>query len=344
MSNLLFVGDCIDGLSSLPDGIGDLFYVDPPFFSNRNYFANAGKASQRKIFTDRWQGGLNEYCTWMESLLRECRRVIKNTGSIYLHCDHHASHYVKVLLDKIFGYANFRNEIIWKRQNAHNDWSQGARHFGRIHDVIFLYTASEKYVWNPVFAPYDTDYVERAYRFKEEGTGRRYALGDLSGPGGASKGNPRYAFLGVTRNWRYSEARMQKLLEAGMIVQTTSGSVPLRKRYLDEMRGTQVQDIWDDIKPVNSGAEKVGYPTQKPRKLLERIISASSNEGDLLIDPLFGSGSSLLTASKLGRRWIGIDSSAYACSLTRKQLEKAGMGEFSLESVTYSPRACNSRS
>ncbi len=198
---------------------------------------------------------------------------------------------------------------------------------------MFFYTASDHYVWNPVFAPYDVEYVERAYRFREEGTGRRYALGDLSGPGGASKGNPRYDFLGVTRNWRYSEARMQELLEAGRIVQTSPGSVPALKRYLDEMRGTQVQDSWDDIKPVNRGAEKVGYPTQKPRKLLERIISASSNEGDLLVDPLFGSGPSLLTASKLGRRWIGIDSSPYACSLTRKQLKRAGVDEVNVQSV-----------
>src|SRR5271169_6772884 len=158
MPNFLYAGDCIDGLSSLPDGIGDLFYVDPPFFSNRNYFANAGKPNQRKIFTDCWEGGLDEYCQWMESLLVQCRRVIKESGSMYLHCDQHASHYVKVLLDKIFGYENFRNEIIWKRQNAHNDWSQGARHFGRIHDVLLFYSASENYVWNPVFVPYDQQY------------------------------------------------------------------------------------------------------------------------------------------------------------------------------------------
>ena len=325
MSNLLYVGDCVRGLSSLPSGIGDLFYVDPPFFSNRSYFANAGKANQRKIFTDRWEGGLEQYCKWMESLLVQCRRVIKHSGSIYLHCDQHASHYVKVLLDKIFGYENFRNEIIWKRQNAHNDWSQGARHFGRIHDVLFFYSASENYTWNPVFVPYDAHYVEHSYRHREEATGRRYALGDLSGPGGASKGNPRFTFLGVTRNWRYSKATMQQLFEKGRIVQTRPDSVPMLKRYLDEMRGMQVQDMWDDIKPVNRGAEKVGYPTQKPCKLLDRIITTSSNEGDLLIDPLFGSGSALLTASMLGRRWIGMDSSTYASNLTRKRLKKAGV-------------------
>ena len=325
MSNALYLGDCVEALSSLPSGIGDLFYVDPPFFSNRNYFANAGKPNQRKIFTDCWVGGLDEYCQWMESLLVQCRRVIKESGSMYLHCDQHASHYVKVLLDKIFGYENFRNEIIWKRQNAHNDWSQGARHFGRIHDVLFFYSASEDYAWNPVFVPYDEHYVERTYRHLENATGRYYALGDLSGPGGASKGNPRFTFLGATRNWRYSQEKMQKLLEAGRIVQTSQDTVPKLKRYLDEMNGTQVQDMWDDIKPVNRGGEKLGYPTQKPCRLLERIISASSNRGDVLIDPLFGSGTSLLTASKLGRRWIGIDSSTYACNLTRRRLERAGV-------------------
>lgn len=325
LENILYRGNCVELLSDLPPSLADLIYVDPPFFSNRSYFANAGKATQRRVFTDRWLGGLEEYSDWIESLLTQCRRILKNSGSIYVHCDHHASHYVKQLLDELFGYSNFRNEIVWRRQNAHNDWSQGARHFGRIHDVILVYTASERYTWNPIFTSYEPEYLDRVYRFTEVGSGRRYALGDLSGPGGASKNNPRYSLLGVTRNWRYSEAKMKRLLAEGRIVQSEREGVPRVKRYLDEMKGRQVQDIWDDINPVTRGREKVGYPTQKPIKLLERIIAASSNVGDLVIDPLFGSGTSLLAATRLERRWIGMDSSHYACSLARNRLRGAGV-------------------
>jgi hypothetical protein len=150
---------------------------------------------------------------------------------------------------------------------------------GRLHDIVFFYTKGDDFTCNMQFTPYDQEYVDTFYHYVELGTGRRYRLGDIAGPGGAAKGNPRYEFLGVTRYWRYSKERMQELFEQGRIVQTKPGAVPAYKRYLDEMPGVPLQDIWDDIPPIAAQAkERLGYPTQKPLPLLERIIAYSSNE------------------------------------------------------------------
>ena len=177
-----------------------------------------------------------------------------------------------------------------------------------IHDVILFYTKSEDWIWNPVHTEYDEDYVEAFYRHTEEETGRRYRLGDLTGPGGAAKGNPSYSVMGVTRYWRYSEEKMQDLIKNGRVVQTKPGTVPQYKRYLDEMEGVPLQDLWTDIKPIGAhAAERLGYPTQKPEALLERIIASSSNEGDVVLDPFCGCGTTIAAAQRLGRQWIGID-------------------------------------
>ncbi len=240
-----------------------------------------------------------------------------------MHCDYHASHYLKVIMDRVFGYGRFINEIVWKRQSAHCDAKQGSRHFGRIHDSILVYSKSKDYVWNQIFAPYEPSYVRKYYRFTERQTGRRFALGDLTAPGGFGNRNPKYEFLGIQRYWRYSRDNMQKLEQQGRIHVTGSGRVPKLKRYLDEMPGVPLQDIWTDTWTPSRG-ENCVFPTMKPNALLERIIQVSSNPGSLVLDPFCGSGTSLLAAHRLDRSWIGIDISREAVRVSARRLTAAG--------------------
>ncbi len=344
-----------------PDECVDLIYLDPPFNSKKDYNIlfkeNRGVESEAQIkaFTDSWHwtqaaqdtyqdivvngptkvgtliGALNEtlghndvmaYLVMMTARLIELHRVLKPTGSLYLHCDPVASHYLKLVLDQIFSPVNFRNEIIWKRSSAHSDIGQGAKHMGRLHDIIFFYSKSDEFTCNMEFLPYDEEYTSNFYRHIEPGTGRKYTLDNIAGPMGAAKGNPYYEFLGVTRYWRYSKERMQKLFEQGRIVQSKPGAVPRYKRYLDEMQGVPLQDIWDDLQPIGAQAkERLGYPTQKPQALLERIINYSSNEGDIVLDPFCGCGTAVVAAQKLGRKWIGIDVTHLAINLMRVRLK-----------------------
>ena len=264
------------------------------------------------------------YLVMMAPRLVELRRVLKPTGSIYLHCDPTASHYLKLLMDTVFGPEQFRTEITWKRTSAHSDTRQGRQQHGRVHDLILFYSKSDTWTWNPLYTEYDEDYTDRFYRHVEPETGRRFRLGDLTGPGGAAKGNPSYEVMGITRYWRYSKERMAGLIEQGRIVQTRAGAVPAYKRYLDEMPGVPLQDLWTDIQPIASQArERLGYPTQKPQALLERIIQASSNEGDVVLDPFCGCGTAVAAAEKLKRRWIGIDVTHLAVALMKSRLRTA---------------------
>ena len=264
------------------------------------------------------------YLVMMTPRLVELRRVLKPTGSLYLHCDPTASHYLKILLDTVFGKENFRTEITWKRTSAHNDTKQGREQHGRIHDVLFFYTKGNSWTWNPIYTDYDPEYVDKFYKYVEPETGRRYTLGDLTAPGGASKGNPHYELMGVTRYWRYGQESMQNLIDTGRIIQVKPGLVPRYKRYLDEMPGTTLQDIWNDIGPISSHAkERLGYPTQKPEALLERIINASSNAGDVVLDPFCGCGTAVAAAQKLGRQWLGIDITHLAVALLKSRLKTA---------------------
>lgn len=345
----------------IPSASVDLIYLDPPFNSNRSYnvlFRSRGGAeaqAQIEAFDDTWvwsqeseglyrelvEGGapakvadaleamrkllgdndLLAYLIMMSARMVELHRVLKPTGSLYLHCDPTASHYLKLLLDAVFGPDRFRSEITWKRTTAHSDALQGRRQHGRIHDVLLFYTRSDQWTWNPIHVPYGDAYIETKYRYIEPGTGRRYRLDNLTGPGGAAKGNPSYEVMGVTRHWRYSKERMVALIAAGRVVQTKPGAVPQYKRYLDEMPGVPIQDMWTDIDPINSmAAERLGYPTQKPEALLERIIAASSNEGDVVLDPFCGCGTAIAVAQRLKRRWIGIDVTYLAIDLIRNRL------------------------
>ena len=321
-TNEVICGDSINTLEKIPKNSINLIYLDPPFFSNRRYqkYDKHGKLSS---FDDTWEDGLPQYLDFMTKIISQCHRDLDKEGTIFVHCDWHSSHYLKVELDKVFGYKNFKNEIVWKRHNSHNDTKQGARIFGRIHDVILYYSKGKNPTWNPIYQKYSDEYVKKAYKHVEKETGRHYAHGDLGGPGGEAKGDPHYTFLGITRYWRYSKTRMMELYKNGGIVQTKLGNMPSLKRYLDEMKGIQLQDMWDDIKPVQfSKKESVHYPTQKPIKLLERLVSISSNEKDIVLDPFCGSGTTLVAAQNLGRRWIGIDKNKDACDIAKKRLEQ----------------------
>ncbi len=261
------------------------------------------------------------YLVEMAVRLVELHRVLKPSGSLYLHCDPTASHYLKVVLDGVFGPDKFLAEIAWKRSSAHSDGKQGRRQYGRIHDVLLAYAKSGDWTWNQLYTPYDPEYVDAFYRHVEPSTGRRYRLGDLTGPGGAAKGNPEYELMGVTRYWRYSQENMDRLVAEGRVIQTRPGAVPAYKRYLDEMPGVPLQDLWTDIKPIGAqAAERLGYPTQKPLALLERIIETSSNPGDVILDPFCGCGTALIAAEKLGRKWIGIDVTYLSIAVMKARL------------------------
>lgn len=347
----------------IADASVDLIYLDPPFNSQANYNVlfkgpkGDRSAAQIEAFTDTWSwcdeterafddvirsshvaaaellralrsvlpdNDLMAYLAMMAVRLLELHRVLKSSGSLYLHCDPTASHYLKILLDAIFGAERFRSEIVWKRSSAHSDSKQGRRQHGRIHDILLFYAKSAAWTWHQQYTPYDETYVKNTYRYTEPDTGRRYALGDLAGPGGAMKGNPRYEVLGVTRHWRFSRERMAELIAEGRVVQPRPGTVPRYKRYLDELSGVPLQDLWTDLPPVAAQAqERLGYPTQKPLALLERIIASSSNKGDVVLDPFCGCGTAVHAAQTLDRRWIGIDVTHLAIALIEQRMKDA---------------------
>jgi len=367
--NALFYGDNLDVLRRyVKDETVDLVYLDPPFNSNASYnvlFGHADgsrAAAQIRAFEDTWRwdqaaatayqetiqkGGeaahamaafqalLGEanmlaYLSMMAPRLVELRRVLKSTGSLYLHCDPTASHYLKLLLDAIFGPQNFRTEIIWKRSTAHSDTRQGRKQHGRIHDVILFYTRSDEWSWEPIYTAYDEAYVRAKYPHTDP-DGRRYGLWDMTGPGGAAKGNPRYEVMGVSKYWRYSEERMAQLIAEGRVAQSGPGKVPRFKRYLDESDGIPLQDLWTDIDPINSqAAERLGYPTQKPEALLERIIRSGCPPDGTVLDPFCGCGTTIAAAQKLKRKWVGIDLTALAMSLIKSRLTTMGSADYTI--------------
>lgn len=363
----------------IPDESVDLIYLDPPFNSNATYSvlfkSQSGEASAAQIqaFDDTWHwnpqtealflsmigGGcpprvadalaamrnllgtsdINAYIVMMTARLVELHRVLKPTGSLYLHCDPTASHYLKLILDATFGPENFRNEVIWKRTGAHGR----AKKWGPIHDTLLYYSKTNDYTWNRVFEAYDQAYVDDFYRFEDEHG--RYRLVTLDGPGtcGGPSGQPWRDVdpTDVGRHWEvppdralpdwfehptgYSKMTVQERLEvldaAGLIYWPPRGTKPQHKRYLDAAEGNPVQDIIADIRPISShAAERLGYPTQKPLALLERIIAASSNDGDVVLDPFCGCGTAVDAAEKLHRRWIGIDVTYLAIDLIRKRM------------------------
>jgi site-specific DNA-methyltransferase (adenine-specific) len=320
-THVIYCGDNLEQLKKLPPACVDLIYIDPPFNSNRNYEAFWGETKEKRSFDDR-HASTEAYISYMRPRCVELARVLKKTGAFFYHCDWHASHYVKVMLDQILGESSFVNEVIWKRQSAHSDAKQGSKHLGRVHDTIFFYCGGGDYYFEHLYKPYDQEYLDSFYKYTEPKTGRRYRLGDLTAPGGASpsKGNPYYEFLGVKRYWRFSKKNMQELHAKGLIIQTKPKAVPTYKRYLDEGKGVALGTIWDDIPPVQGTGEGLGYPTQKPLKLLERIIQMASKENAIVLDAFCGCGTALVAAENLGRQWIGIDISPTACRVMAKRM------------------------
>ena len=353
MTNLLYYGDNLDVLRRhIDDETVDLVYLDPPFNSNQDYnvlFAEHGvrAAAQIKAFEDTWgwdesaarayqdivEGGGNvsealvafraflgtsdmmAYLAMMAPRLVELRRVLKPTGSIYLHCDPTASHYLKIIMDSIFGATNFKNEIIWKRTSGHSD----ATRYGHVHDSILFYTKNEKYVWNGPYQAYDPEYVEQYYRYADP-DGRKWMSGDASAAG-LQGGGYEYEWKGITRIWRMPIETMERLDSEGRIYYTKNGIARI-KRYLDESDGMPAQDVWNDIQALRSWhkGERLDYPTQKPESLLDRIIEASTNPGMLVLDPFCGCGTAIASAQRLGRSWIGIDITHLAIGLIKSRL------------------------
>ncbi len=323
-TRVIYCGDNLDQLRKLPDACVDLIYIDPPFNSNRNYEVFWGETKEKRSFEDRHES-TQAYIEFMRPRCVELARVLKKAGSFYYHCDWHASHYVKVMLDQIFGENNFLNEIIWKRSAAHSDTKQGRKAYGNVSDSIFVYSGGNDRdrVWNTKYLPYDESYLEDFYKHVDEQTGRRYRLDNLTAakPGG----DVSYEFHGTRpykgRYWAYSKENMEKFLAEGRLYFPQSGGTPCYKRYLDEMPGVSLQNVWDDIPPIGSKAdERLGYPTQKPLTLLERILEVSSNENDIVLDAFCGCGTAIVAAQNLKRQWIGIDVSPTACRVMAKRL------------------------
>ena len=369
MRNSLFFGDNLEVLrTEIADASVDLIYLDPPFNSAANYnvlFKSPdGRANEGSIeaFEDTWHWGdsaadayetvvmskhagagamlramrialgendLMAYLAMMAVRLIELHRVLKPTGSLYLHCDPTASHYLKMLLDGVFGLPSYHNEIIWKRTTVHNDSRSGSR----VHDVIFFCTRSPRadFTWTDPREPHDEGYVADKYRH-DDGDGRAYMLDNMTSP--SPRPRMTYEWKGFpppAKGWRYELETMQRLDAEGRIWYPTGKDGqpdhtkrPRLKRYLAEMRGPVVGDVWTTIPPINSQAqERLGYPTQKPLALLQRIIAASSNPGDVVLEPFCGCGTAVHAAEKLGRRWIGIDITHLAISLIERRMKDA---------------------
>ena len=351
----LWTGDNLDIMRGMNSASVDLIYLDPPFNSNRDYAAPIGSKAAGAAFKDTWTlddvdeawhgeiadrdpalyaiidasgfshgKGMKSYLIMMAVRLLEMKRLLKDTGSLYLHCDPTASHYLKTLMDAIFGHGNFRSEVVWRRSRAK---SLAFRGYPNSADILLYYSSSDGFVWNRLFLPHDPEYVKKFYRHVEPGTGRRYTLDNLANPN-TDRPNLTYEFLGVTRVWRWTKERMQKAYNDGLVVQVRPGAIPRYKRYLDEMPGTPVDTIWDDIRGIQPHAkERTGYPTQKPLALLERIINASSDKGQVVLDPFCGCATACVAAEKLGRQWVGIDLSPKAADLVKLRLQKE-MGLF----------------
>jgi DNA modification methylase len=350
--NQLYYGDNLDILRRyIKDESIDLIYLDPPFNSNATYNVlfsqqdGSQSTAQIQAFEDTWQwdeeaaksyeltveqGGsiadalrafrlllgnsnMMAYLAMMAPRLVELHRVLKRTGSLYLHCDSTASHYLKVLLDQVFSPENFRNEIIWKRSNPK---SHGSINFPTCTDTILRYTKTDKFTFNQPYGDHDPEYVSKAYKYSDEKG--RYRLLPLLNPN-QDRPNLTYEFLGVKRVWRWTRERMEKAYEDGIVIQLKPGAVPQYKKYLSDSKGRTITNCWTDINQV-AGNESLGYPTQKPEELLERIIEASSEEGDTVLDPFCGCGTAIAASQKLNRNWIGIDITHLAIGLIKLRM------------------------
>jgi len=366
-SNTLYYGDNLEILQlHVPDESIDLVYLDPPFNSKQSYNVlfeernGSQSAAQIKAFEDTWHwdecaaaacqevvqsGGrpaeamlafrqllgendMMAYLAMMAPRLVELRRVLKPSGSLFLHCDPTASHYLKILLDSIFGPKNFVNELVWVRSLPHGNVS---KKFGASHDILLFYRAGEKSTWRGSYVAHRPEYLKQFYRYQDS-DGKRYRLISCINPN-PNRPNLTYEWKGVTKVWKFTKKRMRVMDDMGLLVYSRNG-IPQYKGYLSKMKGTPTQDVWTDIPPLmGSAAERLGYPTQKPETLLERIIEASSNEGDVVLDPFCGCGTTVAVAQRLKRRWIGIDITHLAITLLKHRLETAFAGSASFRVI-----------
>jgi adenine-specific DNA-methyltransferase len=315
---LILAGDNLDALHALADeGVRvDLAYLDPPYMAGSDRVLAA--PGDPLAYRDTWPGGLDRYLDMLHARLVALRGLLARTGNLVVHLDWHAVHYAKVMLDELMGAGNFRNEIVWRRANAHSDPAR----FGVITDTLLLYGAGPDAYWADIHVPHSADYIKSHWR-KRDARGP-YRLVPLDAPRHGDGGNLVYAWKGklpaATRTWAVVRETMEGLEQAGKIAYTATGT-PNLKKYLDESPGLRAQNLWDDIPPVNPmAAERLGYPTQKPVALLERVVAATCPAGGLVLDPFLGSGTTAEAAERLGRRWIGVDSNPDAIRIARGRL------------------------
>jgi DNA modification methylase len=326
-TRVVYCGDNLEQLQKLPEHCVDLIYIDPPFNSNRNYEVFWGETKETRAFQDRHES-TKAYIDYMGPRCVELARVLKPTGSFYYHCDWHASHYVKVMLDHIFGENNFQNEIVWRRTTAHAD----THGFGHVHDILFRYSNGEKPTFNVELKSYSEEYIDKYFIYEDEflETRGKHWRADITGAGlrSGETGKPWRGFdpgrVGSGRHWMRPPTELDQLFADGRIYLPPGGGFPKLKRYVNELKGVPVDSIWDDIPSLGglskNAKESLGYPTQKPIGLLERVINASSNENDVVLDAFCGCGTALVAAQKLKRQWIGIDISPTACRVMAKRL------------------------
>ncbi len=319
--------------SLLPEFSGkvSLIYIDPPFDTGADFsftaeiaeepnsgdeeattFTKEPSILEQKAYRDTWGRGLDSYLSWFYESITLLHELLSESGSIYVHLDYHVAHYAKAIMDEVFGPSRFVNEIVWKRQTAHSD----SHSYANLHDILFLYSKSDSYTFNTQYVPYTEKHVAENYRYSDKkGV---FALGQMKAPGNRG---PRYSWNGVERHWRYTKENMQKLHDEDRLYYSKTG-LPWKKLYLQEMQGVVLGTLWTDINPIHAqdSKERVGYDTQKPEALLERILKASSKEGELVLDCFVGSGTTAAVAEKLNRRWIACDLGRFAVHTTRKRL------------------------
>lgn len=320
--NKLILGDNLEILRSMESETVDLIYLDPPFFSNRNYELIWGDTGEVRSFQDRFSGGIDHYIAWLKERVEQMHRILKPTGSIFLHCDWHANAYIRVMiLDKIFGESNFRGEIIWQRTNAHND---AKKKLAVLTDTIWYYSKGNSFIYHASYQEYSQKYIDDVYKYTDD-DGRKFQSVDSRSPN--PRANLMYEYKGYKphqNGWAVSLEKMQAMDNKGLLIfpKTQDGRIRFKK-YLDEMQGVIVGNIWNDISVLSSQSkERIGYPTQKPEALLQRIIEMASNEGDVVLDPFVGGGTTVAVAEKLKRQWIGIDQSVQAIKVTELRLDQ----------------------
>ena len=328
-TNKLILGDNLAVLQSIPDKSVDLIYLDPPFFSNRTYEVIWGDDGEKRSFEDRFAGGIDHYISWLKIRVRQMHRILKDTGSIFLHCDWHANAEIKIdILNKIFGRNNFRNEIIWKRKNSVGQSNKKSSQFGYNIDTIYFYSKTKNNVFNTIFTDSNPEYIEKFFVHKDT-DGRVYRLATLTSP--SPRSNLIYEYKGhqpPEKGWAISLEKMKEWDRIGKIhIPDDVNKRIQRKIYLDEVKGLLVQTLWDDIDVLSpTSKERTGYPTQKPLALLHRIIRASSNEGDVVLDPFCGCATTCVAAQQLDRKWIGIDIEKQAVDILVERLsDDAGL-------------------